>query len=92
MGKHVFTLNLTVETESPAIEDGESGRSLTVSPEALYHTVNGLRSEILSDIEVLSAQEFTEAMKKASEINQILGEIEELDSFSDDAEEEEEVE
>ena len=89
MGKHRFTLNLTVEIESPQIEDGESGRSLNLSSETLYHTINGLRSEALSEIDVLSAQEFTESIKKASEINQVLGEIEELEALTETDEEDE---
>ena len=90
MGKHVFSLNLKVEIESPQIENGESGRALTVSPDILFHTISGLRSETLSDIDILSAQEFEEATRKATEINGILSELEGLESFTDDSDDDEE--
>lgn len=91
MGKHVYTLNLRMEVESPMITDEESGHSLEVSPETLYTVVNNLRSEILTDLDELTAHEFDEAIEKATEVNTVLAQIEELEPLDHNEPAEEEL-
>lgn len=90
MGKHIYTLSLRIEVDSPEVKNGESGANLTVSPSALYQTVAGLRSEILADCDELSAGEFTEAVTRAAEVNAILAQIEAFEGFDDDEDDDDE--
>ena len=80
MGRFVYSLNLRMEIESPKIKDGESGGMLSIPSEILYNTVVGLRSELISEFEDMSAKDFKETCTKACEVNTILGQLEDIEA------------
>lgn len=78
MGKHVFTLSLTVDIQNDSIPDGESVHRLSISSDTLYSMISNLRNSLISEVEELTAQEFSEAMQQANEFNGVLAKLEQL--------------
>lgn len=78
MGKQVFTLRITTESEDPNTPDAESGHTLSLSPELLYQALCSFRSELLADADCQTAWEFGQSMDEARLINTVLEDFEKL--------------
>jgi hypothetical protein len=86
MAKHVLHVALKVEVEGPSVKSGESSLVLEVEPQQLYGLLLQLRNEALSDLDVLTAEEFSDASEAAGKVNQALAHLEELGVKGDDME------
>jgi hypothetical protein len=82
MAQHVFTLRLTAHISDPALKAGESGHTLTVTPEIMYQTLLSLRNNLFEDLDLMDAETFSSATQQSNTFNEALAQLEELGAIA----------
>ena len=78
MGRCQMTVAFQANIENSSISDQESINTIEIPADLLFQVVNNLRNDLVSDMDDASAEEFTEAMVKAAELNQVVEKFEGL--------------
>ncbi|MFK7872490.1 MAG: hypothetical protein AB8C84_04870 [Oligoflexales bacterium] len=87
MGHCQLTVAFQTKIENSNVSDQETVETLEISPEILYQLVTNLRNDLVSEMDDVNAEDFSEAMMKASEVNKI---VEKFESVMVDLDEDDE--